>query len=57
MEHAGRLYQSDTFAISLNGKSLYEVEDRTFTTAGPLVLWTKADSVMMFDDLTWTMVR
>lgn len=31
---------------------LYDVEDRTFTTAGKIGVWTKADSVTQFDDLT-----
>jgi hypothetical protein len=29
---------------------LYEVEDATFTEAGRVGLWTKADSVTHFDD-------
>jgi hypothetical protein len=40
-----------TFKISLNGRELYEVEDATFAKAGKVGLWTKADSVMQFDDL------
>ena len=31
---------------------LYEVEDRTFSQAGKVGMWTKADSVTQFDDLT-----
>jgi hypothetical protein len=45
------------FSVSLNGKALYDVEDSTFTGAGGIALWTKADSVMMFDDLTWTVMK
>ena len=40
------------FEVSLNGVRLYEVEDVTFTAAGRLGVWTKADSVTHFDDLT-----
>jgi hypothetical protein len=40
------------FTVSLNGQGLYEVEDATFTTAGKVGVWTKADSVTYFDDLT-----
>lgn len=40
------------FAVSLNGESLFTVEDETFTGAGKVGLWTKADSVTYFDDLT-----
>jgi len=39
-----------TFKISLNGQELYEVEDKTIEKAGMVALWTKADSVMQFDD-------
>ena len=49
--------RGDTFAVSLNGASLYEVEDKTFPAAGKIGLWTKADSVTMFDDLTITVVK
>jgi Domain of Unknown Function (DUF1080) len=39
------------FTVWLNGQKLYEVEDGTFTEAGKVGLWTKADSVTYFDDL------
>ena len=34
-----------------NGRKLFEVEDETFTKAGKVGLWTKADSYTLFDDL------
>lgn len=40
------------FEVYFNGSKLYEVEDRTFTEAGKAGVWTKADSVTQFDDLT-----
>ena len=40
------------FEVYLNGTKLYEVEDSTFTQAGTVGVWTKADSVTQFDDLT-----
>lgn len=40
------------FAVLLNDQKLYEVEDNTFTQAGKVGLWTKADSVIYFDDFT-----
>jgi Domain of Unknown Function (DUF1080) len=40
------------FEVHFNGSKLYEVEDRTFTQAGKIGVWTKADSVTQFDDLT-----
>jgi hypothetical protein len=39
------------FTISFDGKSLFSVQDRTFTNAGKVALWTKADSVTSFDAL------
>ena len=40
------------FEVYFNGSKLYEVEDGTFTGAGKVGVWTKADSVTQFDDLT-----
>lgn len=40
------------FEVYHNGAKLYEVEDATFTAAGKVGVWTKADSVTYFDDLT-----
>jgi hypothetical protein len=39
------------FEVVLNGAKLYAVEDGTFPDAGRVGLWTKADSVIRFDDL------
>jgi hypothetical protein len=39
------------FQIYYNGRPLYDVEDATFTGAGKVGVWTKADSVTYFDDL------
>ena len=39
--------------VLFNGTLLFEVEDRTFTQAGAVGLWTKADSVTLFDDFSW----
>jgi len=43
--------KGSVFEVSFNGAKLYEVEDATFPAAGKIGLWTKADSVMRFDDL------
>ena len=48
VEFDGRL-----FTISFNGKKLFEVEDETFNDAGAVGLWTKADSVTLFDNFTF----
>jgi hypothetical protein len=41
------------FKVILNGKPLFEVEDPTFAEAGKVGLWTKADSVTLFDDFVF----
>jgi hypothetical protein len=41
------------FTVLLNGKELYAVEDTTFPEAGAVGLWTKADSVTLFDDFSY----
>jgi hypothetical protein len=42
------------FEVYHDGKKLYEVEDETFKDGGKVGLWTKADSVIHFDDLQIT---
>ena len=44
--------RGNLFEIFLNGRKIFEVEDSTFTEAGKVGLWTKADAVTQFDDLT-----
>lgn len=39
------------FTVFWNDGRLFEVEDRTFSEAGAVGLWTKADSVTSFDDV------
>jgi len=40
------------FEVFFNGNKLYEVEDTTFSKPGKVGVWTKADSITQFDDLT-----
>ena len=40
------------FSVYLNREHLFDVQDETFQGAGKVGLWTKADSVTLFDDLT-----
>jgi len=40
----------DIFTVILNGKEIFKVKDDTFTGAGKVGLWTKADAVSYFDD-------
>jgi hypothetical protein len=52
--HTLRVEFSGTrFKVMLNGKHLFDVEDSTFTAAGKVGLWTKADSVTLFDDFAF----
>src|SRR5437588_11252369 len=45
VEFSGKL-----FTVFFNGQKLFEIEDETFTDAGGDGVWTKADSVTLFDD-------
>jgi hypothetical protein len=40
------------FEVFFEGRNLYAATDTTFSAAGRVGLWTKADSVTYFDDLT-----
>lgn len=44
----------DRFTVSYDGAVLFEVWDDTFRDAGGVALWTKADSVTRFDQVTIT---
>lgn len=43
--------QGDHFTVWLNGTKVLDARDGTFAEAGRVGLWTKADSVIQFDDL------
>jgi len=49
--------QDDIFTVYLNGKQIFQVEDKTFTNAGKVGLWTKADAVSYFDDFKITAIK
>ena len=46
-------FKGSLFSVFFNGKKLFEVEDSTFSEAGAVGVWTKADSVTLFDDFTF----
>jgi hypothetical protein len=46
-------FKGTRFTASFNGKQMFEVEDSTFTDAGKVGLWTKADSVTVFDEVKY----
>ena len=47
-------HQGSHIECDLNGKKLLEVDDETFSAAGGVGFWTKADAVTSFDDLRVT---
>ncbi len=46
-------FAGNRFKAYCDGKHLFDVEDKTFTEAGRVGVWTKADSVTLFDDFTY----
>lgn len=46
-------FRDNLFTVFFNGKKLFEVEDDTFKDAGAVGVWTKADSMTLFDDFTF----
>jgi hypothetical protein len=46
----GVQFLGNRFSVSFDGTKLYDAEDSTFSAAGRVGLWTKADSVTQFDD-------
>jgi hypothetical protein len=46
-------FSGSRFRVSFNGEPLFEVEDSTFDDAGRIGLWTKADSVTLFDQISY----
>lgn len=43
-------FSGNTSKVFFNGKHLFDAEDATFKEAGKVGVWTKADSVTLFDD-------
>ena len=46
-------FEGSHFKVVFNGQHLFEVDDRTFSEAGQVGLWTKADSVTAFDNFSY----
>ena len=46
-------FAGNRFKVMFNGKTAFEVEDATFSESGQVGLWTKADSVTVFDDFSY----
>src|SRR3989442_15122685 len=48
-------FQGNHYTVTYDGKKAIEWDDMKFTDAGKVGVWTKADSVTLFDDFTyWT---
>src|SRR5215470_3598689 len=50
-------FQGSRFRVRYNGQQLFEVEDSTFPDGGKVGLWTKADSVTLFDEVTYGVAK
>ncbi len=46
-------FTGSRFAVIFNGKELFVAEDDTLKDAGKVGVWTKADSVTLFDDFSY----
>ena len=46
-------FQGNHFTVALDGKKAIDWNDDTFKAAGKVGVWTKADSVTLFDDFTY----
>jgi len=46
-------FKSNHFTVTLDGKKAIEWNDDTFKDAGKVGVWTKADSVTLFDDFSY----
>ena len=45
-------FAGQSFAVIFNGQELFTAEDQTLKDAGQVGVWTKADSVTLFDDFS-----
>jgi hypothetical protein len=46
-------FVGDLFTVFYAGKKLFQVQDVTFADEGAVGVWTKADSVTLFDDFSY----
>jgi hypothetical protein len=46
-------FSGNHFTVTFDGKKALEWDDNTFSSAGKVGVWTKADSVTAFDDFTY----
>jgi len=54
LRHANRSeFQGNQFTVLLDSNKLIEATDNTIADAGKVGVWTKADSVTVFDDFSY----
>ena len=46
-------FESNKFAVTFDGNKVIEATDQNFPNAGKVGVWTKADSVTLFDDFSY----
>jgi Domain of Unknown Function (DUF1080) len=46
-------FEGNKFTVTFDGKKLIEATDDSFSEAGKVGVWTKADSVTLFDDFSY----
>ena len=46
-------FQGNRFTVSFDGDKVLEASDDSFKAAGKVGVWTKADSVTLFDDFSY----
>jgi len=46
-------FAGNKFTVAFDGKKVIEASDDSFSEAGKVGVWTKADSVTLFDDFTY----
>jgi len=47
-------FESNKFAVTFDGNKVIEATDQSFPNAGKVGVWTKADSVTLFDDFSYS---
>ncbi len=56
-QQLGVRIEGDAIKVSLDGRSLISINDRTIQGSGAIGLWTKADSLTAFYDLTISVLK
>jgi len=46
-------FKGNKFTVTFDGNKVIDATDESFANAGKVGVWTKADSVTLFDDFTY----